>query len=165
LKDLIIALGSGIGETIDYAKLRYHRIIIMTDADVDGEHIKTLVLTFFYRHMPEIIAKGFLYIAKPPLYRIQSGKEVSYVYTEDEKNDIIKKAKTQAKVQRFKGLGEMDAIQLWDTTMDPKTRILKQVEIAELDEADRMFTMLMGEEVAPRKKFIQTHAQSANLDI
>lgn len=165
LKDLIIALGSGIGETIDYLKLRYHRVIIMTDADVDGEHIKTLVLTFFYRHMPEIIAKGFLYIAQPPLYRIQSGKEVSYVYTEDQKNDILKDSKLTARVQRFKGLGEMDAQQLWDTTMDPKTRILKRVQIDDAEGADKLFTMLMGEEVAPRKKFIQTHAQLATLDI
>ena len=165
LKDLIIALGAGVGESIDYAKLRYKRIIIMTDADVDGEHIKTLVLTFFFRHMPDVIKHGYLYIAQPPLYRLQSGREVEYVYTDAEKDSKIKGGNGKIRVQRFKGLGEMDAEQLWDTTMDPKVRILKRVDVEDAEAADRLFTMLMGQEVAPRKKFIQTHAKAANLDV
>ena len=166
LKDLIIALGGGIGDSVNYDKLRYHRIIIMTDADVDGEHIKTLLLTFFFRHMPEIINKNFLYIALPPLYKIQIGKEVTYVYSDDEKDTILK-ANTGKKVniQRYKGLGEMNPEQLWETTMDPRARILKGVRLEDVEEADKMFTILMGEEVAPRKKFIQTHAKLATLDI
>lgn len=166
LKDLIIALGTGIGDSTNYEKLRYHRIIIMTDADVDGDHIKTLLLTFFFRHLPEIIKKGYLYIALPPLYRIQSGKEVFYVYTDDEKDKILKDLSgKKLVVQRYKGLGEMNPSQLWDTTMNPERRTLKNVEIEDGDEADKVFSMLMGEEVAPRKKFIQTHAKLATLDI
>ena len=166
IKDLIIALGAGIGDSLNYEKVRYHRVIIMTDADVDGDHIKTLLLTFFYRHMPEIIKRGYLYIAMPPLYRIQSGKEVNYAYNDLEKDEMIK-AKNGAKVviQRYKGLGEMNPAQLWETTMDPTVRTLKQVSIEDGEEVDRMFTMLMGEEVPPRKKFIQTHAKLASLDI
>lgn len=166
LKDLIIALGAGIGENIEYSKLRYHRIIIMTDADVDGEHIKTLLLTFFFRHMPEVVSRGYMYVALPPLYRVQIGKEVYYTYSDEEKDSIIKeKANGKLIVQRYKGLGEMNPGQLWETTMDPKARILKQVTIEDGEEADRIFTTLMGEEVAPRKKFIQTHAKLATLDI
>ncbi len=166
LKDLIVALGAGVGDTINYDKIRYKRIIIMTDADVDGEHIKTLLLTFFYRHMPEIIKKGYLYIALPPLYRIQIGKESKYVYNEEEMMAAIgKNERSKITVQRYKGLGEMNPEQLWDTTMDPKQRILKQVSIEDAQEADRIFSILMGEEVAPRKKFIQTHAKLATLDI
>ena len=166
LKDLIVALGAGIGEAVNYKKLRYHRIIIMTDADVDGEHIKTLLLTFFYRHMPEVITNGFLYVALPPLYRIQIGKETSYAYSDSEKSRIIKeKGNGKVTIQRYKGLGEMNPEQLWETTMDSKTRILKQVNIEDAEDADRVFTTLMGEEVAPRKKFIQTHAKLATLDI
>lgn len=167
LKNLIVALGTGIGETINYNKIRYHRIIIMTDADVDGEHIKTLLLTFFYRHMPEIITRGYLYVALPPLYKIQIGKDIFYAYSEEEKENILKENKDGGKlsIQRYKGLGEMNPEQLWETTMDPKTRILKRVTIEDAEEADRIFTILMGEEVAPRKKFIQTHAKMATLDI
>jgi DNA gyrase subunit B len=166
IKDLIIALGGGIGDSINYDKVRYHRIIIMTDADVDGEHIKTLLLTFFYRHMPEVIARGYLYIALPPLYRLQAGKEVTYAYTDEEKEALLKgKGNVKVVVQRYKGLGEMNPPQLWETTMDPTKRTLKQVGIEDAEEADRMFTMLMGEEVPPRKKFIQTHAKTATLDI
>lgn len=166
LKDLIIALGAGIGENIEYSKLRYNRIIIMTDADVDGEHIKTLLLTFFFRHMPEVVSKGYMYVALPPLYRVQFGKEANYAYTDAEKDSIIKeKGNGKFIVQRYKGLGEMNPLQLWETTMDPKVRILKQVTIEDVEEADRIFTTLMGEEVAPRKKFIQTHAKLATLDI
>lgn len=166
LKDLIIALGAGIGETINYSKLRYHRVIIMTDADVDGEHIKTLLLTFFFRHMREIIDKGYLYVALPPLFRVQVGKDINYMYSDEEIDQFIKeKGSGKASIQRYKGLGEMNPDQLWDTTMDPKTRILKQVNIEDAGEADRIFTTLMGKEVSPRKKFIQTYAKLATLDI
>ncbi len=166
LKNLIIALGAGIGDVINYDKVRYHRVIIMTDADVDGEHIKTLLLTFFYRHMPDIIKRGYLYVALPPLYKIQSGKEATYAYSDEEKDTLLKvKANGKITIQRYKGLGEMNPEQLWDTTMDPKVRILKQVTVEDAEEVDRIFTVLMGEEVAPRKKFIQTHAKTATLDI
>lgn len=167
IKNLIIALGAGIGDSLNYERTRYHRIILMTDADVDGEHIETLLLTFFYRHMPELIQRGYLYIALPPLYKIQIGKTVYYGYSEEEKEKIIKENGNGTKmlVQRYKGLGEMNPAQLWETTMDPKSRIVKQVGVADAAEADKMFTMLMGEEVLPRKKFIQTHAKTATLDI
>jgi len=174
LKDLVVALGMGIGENVDYKKLRYHKIVIMTDADVDGEHIRTLLLTFFYRHLPDIIAKGHLYIAQPPLYKIQLGKTVHYAYSDEEKDEIVKKLTNneqqttrnqQPNIQRYKGLGEMNPEQLWETTMNPKNRILKQVTISDSQEADYVFSMLMGDEVPPRKKFIVTHAKMANLDL
>ncbi len=166
IKDLIIALGGGIGDSLNYDKLRYHRVIIMTDADVDGAHIKTLLLTFFYRHMPEIISRGFLYIALPPLFRVQIGKEVSYAYDETERDKIIAEHKdSKSSVQRYKGLGEMNPTQLWETTMDPAKRTLKRVGVDDAEAASNMFEMLMGEEVPPRKKYIQTHAKLANLDI
>jgi DNA gyrase subunit B len=164
----------GIGETVDYKKLRYHKIVIMTDADVDGEHIRTLLLTFFYRHLPDIIKKGHLYIAQPPLYKIQAGKKVFYVYSDEEKEkkvaEILQEEPYKANpslivIQRYKGLGEMNPDQLWETTMNPKNRVLKQVTIADAEEADYVFSMLMGEEVGPRKKFIITHAKLANLDL
>lgn len=166
IKDLIIAIGAGIGETLDYDRTRYHRIIIMTDADVDGDHIKTLLLTFFYRHMAEVIKRGYLYIALPPLYRVQIGKKAYYAYSDEEKEKIIKeKGNGKVTIQRYKGLGEMNPKQLWETTMDPKTRTLKQIAIEDAEKADRFFTMLMGKEVPPRKKFIQTYARSATLDV
>lgn len=166
IRDLIVALGSGIGDSLNYDKVRYHRIIIMTDADVDGGHIKTLLLTFFYRHMPEVINRGYLYVALPPLYKILIGKDVIYAYSEEEKEKILKeKGEGKFTVQRYKGLGEMNPGQLWETTMDPKVRILKQINIEDAEGTDRMFTMLMGEEVPPRKKYIQTHAKLATLDI
>ena len=166
IKDLIVALGAGIGENIDYEKLRYHRVIIMTDADVDGGHIKTLLLTFFYRQMPEIITRGYLYIALPPLFKMQIGKNVFYAYTDEDREKILKEeGNGKVKIQRYKGLGEMNPTQLWDTTMDPKVRTLKKVAIEDAEEADRLFTMLMGQEVPPRKKYIQTHAKSATLDV
>lgn len=167
LKDLIIALGMGIGESVNHEKLRYHRIIIMTDADVDGEHIATLLLTFFYRHLRDIIDQGYLYIAKPPLYKIQTGKQIEYVYTEEELKTYMKgKAEGKGRsIQRYKGLGEMNAEQLWETTMNPANRILKKVNIENAEDADATFTMLMGSEVPPRKHFIQENARLANLDI
>ncbi|MCH7730764.1 DNA gyrase subunit B [Patescibacteria group bacterium] len=166
IRDLIIALGAGIGESLNYDKLRYHRVIIMTDADVDGEHIKTLLLTFFYRHMEGIISKGYLYISMPPLYRIQIGKNVYYAYSDEERETIIKKkANGKVNLQRYKGLGEMNPDQLWDTTMDPTKRTLKKVEVGDAEAADRLFTTLMGAEVPPRKRFIQTHAKAATLDV
>lgn len=166
LKDMIIALGMGIGDTTNLEKLRYHRIIIMTDADVDGEHIETLLLTFFYRHMPQIITSGYLYIAKPPLFKIQSGKDVVYAFSEDERDIAIKEMKGRTPtIQRYKGLGEMNPEQLWETTMNPVNRILKKIGVADAEEVDRVFTMLMGEEVPPRKHFIQENARLANLDI
>lgn len=165
LKDLIIALGMGIGETKNLEKLRYHRVIIMTDADVDGEHIETLLLTFFYRHLPEVITGGNLYVALPPLYKIQVGRQVFYAYNDEEKERILKSPSNHILLQRYKGLGEMNPEQLWETTMNPTTRTLKQITIEDAAQADRIFTMLMGKEVPPRKRFIQTHAKMANLDI
>ena len=167
VKPLIIALGAGIGDTFDLAKLRYHRIIIMTDADVDGAHIRTLLLTFFYRHMPEVIDSGFLFIAQPPLYRISTGKVTRYAQTDKELDRVVKEFNTRnVNVQRFKGLGEMNADQLWETTMNPDTRTLLQVEVDDAGEADEIFTMLMGERVEPRKDFIKTEARKVqNLDI
>ena len=165
LESLVIALGTSIGESFDISKLRYHKVIIMSDADVDGAHIATLYLTFFFRYFKELIDLGYVYLAQPPLYRVQKGKNFKYVFNEEEKNAVIAEYGGVANVTRFKGLGEMDAIQLWDTTMNPKTRILKKVTIEDAQKADEVFTTLMGLEVAPRKKFIQTHAKSANLDL
>ncbi|OGK16395.1 DNA topoisomerase IV subunit B [Candidatus Roizmanbacteria bacterium RIFCSPHIGHO2_01_FULL_39_12c] len=168
LKELVIALGMGIGENIDYRKLRYHKIVIMTDADVDGEHIRTLILTFFFRHLQDIINRGHMYIAQPPLFKIQSGKIIKYAYSEDEKNkfvNLLKSDSHEPTIQRYKGLGEMNPDQLWETTMNPENRILKQVNIQDAQETDFVFSMLMGEQVPPRKKFITTHARLANLDI
>jgi DNA gyrase subunit B len=167
VRPLIIALGAGIGESFDPAKLRYHRIIIMTDADVDGAHIRTLLLTFFYRHMPQIIESGYLYIAQPPLYRVSTGKVTRYAQTEKERERIIKEFNVKnLSVQRFKGLGEMNADQLWETTMNPETRTLLRVDSENAAAADEIFTMLMGEKVAPRKEFIKTEARKVrNLDV
>lgn len=166
LKDLIIALGMGIGETMNAAKLRYHRIVIMCDADVDGEHIATLLLTFFYRHLQPIIDGGYLYIAQPPLYKIASNKNDHYVYSDQGLSDYLKTIKGQKySLQRYKGLGEMNPEQLWETTMNPGNRILKQVTVADATQASEVFTMLMSDEVPPRKRFIQTHAKMATLDI
>jgi DNA gyrase subunit B len=168
LKNIIIALGMGIGETIKFEKLRYHRVIIMTDADVDGEHIETLLLTFFYRHMPQIINQGYLYIAQPPLYKLNRGKDTRYAYSDEEKDKAFKEMKSGnaiINIQRYKGLGEMNKDQLWDTTMNPANRVLKQVMVADVEEADSVFTMLMGDEVPPRKQYIQNNATLAKLDI
>ena len=138
----------------------------MTDADVDGEHIRTLLLTFFFRHLPEIITYGHLYIAQPPLYKITAGKKSFYAYSDEEKDKILLNLKTDnVNIQRYKGLGEMNPDQLWETTMNPQTRILKQVKLEDAQEADKIFSMLMGEEVSPRKRFIISHARLAELDV
>ena len=167
IRPLVIALGAGIGDSLDLAKLRYHRIIIMTDADVDGAHIRTLLLTFFFRHMPQVIENGFLFIAQPPLFRVSTGKVTHYAASEGERDAIVKKlAVKNVTVQRFKGLGEMNADQLWETTMNPETRTLLRAEVEDAAEADAIFTMLMGERVEPRKDFIKTEARKVqNLDV
>jgi DNA gyrase subunit B len=170
IKALIVAMGIGVGADVNYSKLRYDRIIIMTDADVDGAHIRTLLLTFFFRNYPELITHGHIYIAQPPLFSIAKGKEKLWVYTEQERDDAVKKLNggkevTGTMIQRFKGLGEMNPEQLWETTMNPEKRILLQVNAHDAEKADQVFTMLMGDQVAPRKKFIQTRAKTVtNLD-
>ena len=166
LKSLIIAIGAGIGEQYNPGKLRYKKLIIMADADVDGSHIKTLYLTFFYRHMKELIENGHVFIAAPPLYKAVMGKDKQYLFDDKERMTFMKTEKgKKAIIQRFKGLGEMNAEELWETTMNPDTRRLIQVDIEDASYADEVFTMLMGEEVLPRKKFIMTHAKSANIDV
>jgi len=202
IKNLIIALGTSISEDFNLSKLRYHKIIIMADADVDGAHIRTLLLTLFFRYFKPIIEGGYLYIAQPPLYKVQKGKEIFYAYLENEKDKILNtltgkkevrklklvtegeeeavfevKTETEQKsgegenlkginIQRYKGLGEMNPDQLWETTMNPATRMMKKVAIKDAEEADRLFDILMGEEVLPRKKFIEAYAQKVkNLDI
>ena len=166
IRPLVIALGAGIGDSLDLAKLRYQRIIIMTDADVDGAHIRTLLLTFFFRHMPQVIENGFLYIAQPPLFRVSTGKQTFYAQSEAERDVLTKKMGKNVSVQRFKGLGEMNADQLWDTTMNPESRTLLRAEVEDAAEADAIFTMLMGERVEPRKDFIKSEARKVqNLDV
>jgi len=168
IRTLITAIGTGIGdEEFDINKARYHKIVIMTDADVDGAHIRTLLLTFFYRYMPELIRNGYLYIAQPPLYNIKSGKEAHYVYSDEEKDSLLKKLKDQKyTIQRYKGLGEMNPEQLWETTMDPEHRIMLQVKIDDDVEAEKIFTVLMGDAVEPRRKFIEDNAHNVqNLDL
>lgn len=166
LKNLIVALGTGIGDTYNASRLRYHRVILMNDADVDGEHITTLALTFFYRHMKEVIEGGYLYIAMPPLFRIEIDKKEQYVYTEAERDAILTANKgKKITLQRYKGLGEMNPEQLWMTTMNPANRMLKKVKIEDAISADEIFSVLMGDDVPPRKKFIQVNATQATLDV
>jgi DNA gyrase subunit B len=167
IRNIILALGCGIGDDFDRDKLRYHKIFIMADADVDGAHIRTLLLTLFFRYMPEIIENGFLYAAQPPLYRVQIGKEIHYCYTEKEMKDLQEDTiGKKIDVQRYKGLGEMNAEQLWETTMDPQSRIIKRVEVQDAVEADELFGILMGDQVAPRREFIELHGKEVqNLDI
>ena len=199
IKSIVIAIGAAIGDTFDISKLRYHKIIIATDADVDGAHIRTLLLTLFYRYYRPLIESGFMYVAQPPLYKIKKGKQIEYAFTEEGKNKIIasfggdlasveeqvaemeeeeaelvdEKTKTKSKtakvskisIQRYKGLGEMNPDELWETTMNPATRTLKQVDIGEAEEANKTFDVLMGNEVEPRRLFIQTHAKMANIDV
>jgi DNA gyrase subunit B len=205
IRSVVVALGTAIADNFDIAKLRYHKVVIMSDADVDGAHIRTLFLTLFYRYFPQVIESGHLYIAEPPLYRLQSGKDVRYAFTDSAKEKILaemakaKSEKQKAKnakqggevkgpvaeesteaaieseggekisgitIQRYKGLGEMNAEQLWDTTMNPETRTMKQVAVEDAEKADRLFNVLMGDQVEPRKQFIQAHAAAVrNLDI
>jgi DNA gyrase subunit B len=194
VRALVIAMGTSIGDTFDLSKMRYHKIIIATDADVDGAHIRTLLLTLFYRYFRQVVDAGFIYIAQPPLYKIKKGKEVSYAYSDEEKIKLIGKGadvseiqvvetdvegpevvegseeETKAKsskihIQRYKGLGEMNPEELWETTMDPKNRVLKKVDIGDAEEANKTFEILMGSEVPPRKSFIQSNAKLAEIDI
>ncbi len=169
VRAMISALGTGIGDSFDIEGLRYHRIVIMTDADVDGAHIRTLLLTFFFRYMPELIDAGHLYIAQPPLYRVSSrGGNIKYAYDEIQLNEIVKQfgGLSRVNISRYKGLGEMNPEQLWETTMNPENRTMFQVTVENVAEADQTFSMLMGSEVPPRRRFIQTHAKEVrNLDI
>jgi DNA gyrase subunit B len=195
VKAVVIALGAAIGDTFNIDKLRYHKIIIASDADVDGAHIRTLMLTLFYRYYRPLIDAGHLYIAMPPLYKIKKGKDLSYAYTEEEKNkmvaelggmtqekeaevldidevvvveeteEVVNKRNSKISLQRYKGLGEMNAEELWETTMNPATRVLKRVNIEDAEEADKVFDVLMGSDVEPRRLFIQTHAKMANIDV
>ena len=170
IKAMITAFGTGIHDDFDISKLRYHKIIIMTDADVDGAHISTLLLTFIYRFMPELIKQGYVYLAQPPLYKVEKNKKVWYAYSDDELNSILKEIgrDNSNKIQRYKGLGEMDAEQLWETTMDPERRILLRVTMDEetTSEVDLTFTTLMGDQVEPRREFIEANAKKVkNLDI
>jgi DNA gyrase subunit B len=163
---MITALGTGVGEEFNVSKLRYDKVIIMTDADVDGSHIMTLLLTFFYRYMKPLVDQGHVYVAMPPLYRLQKGKQVHYVYSDNEKEKKLAEMGSEILVQRYKGLGEMNPSQLWETTMDPAVRMLKKITVEDAILADQMFTILMGDEVEPRKEFIEKHAKDvANLDI
>jgi DNA gyrase subunit B len=174
IRNMFTALGVKIGtpedpKALDLSKLRYHKLIIMTDADVDGSHIATLILTFIYRYMKAMVEQGYVYIAQPPLYLVKKGKEQAYAYNEEQRKGLVEKLgggkEESVTIQRYKGLGEMNADQLWDTTMNPLTRTLKQVTIESAAEADRVFSMLMGDEVAPRRAFIESHAKYAKLDI
>jgi len=168
IRAMITALGAGLGEDFDIEKLRYHRVIIMADADVDGSHIRTLLLTFFFNHMTELVTNGHLYIAQPPLYKIGSGKQEQYVYSDEQREEILEQldGKRNVNIQRYKGLGEMNAEQLWETTMNPETRTLLRVEVADKNNAANDFEMLMGDEVPPRREFIETHAlEVTNLDV
>ncbi|MFW6075407.1 MAG: toprim domain-containing protein, partial [Chloroflexota bacterium] len=167
IRALITALGTSIGEQFNPANLRYHRIIIMTDADVDGAHIRTLLLTFFFRHLESLIVDGYLYIAQPPLYSVRTGKNYQWLYGDRELDKLIKeRGEDKLDIQRYKGLGEMNSEQLWETTMDPENRVLLQVTIDDAVRADETFDMLMGSSVPPRKRFIQTHAREvSNLDV
>jgi DNA gyrase subunit B len=165
-KDIIVAIGCGIGDQFDISKLRYGKIIVMADADTDGMHINSLYLTFFYRHMPQLIENGNIYVAFPPLYKAVWGKEKKYLFTDADREKFLKTPEGEkAIVQRFKGLGEMNPEELWETTMNPETRRLKRIVVKDAEEADEVFTTLMGEEVAPRKRFITSHAREANIDI
>jgi DNA gyrase subunit B len=174
IKNMFTGLGVSIGtpeddKALNIAKLRYHKIVIMTDADVDGSHITTLILTFFFRYMKELIEYGYVYVASPPLYLVKKGKEQEYCWTEEQRDVAVQKLKGAGKedsvhIQRYKGLGEMNAEQLWETTMNPSTRTLKRVSIENAAECDHTFSMLMGDEVAPRREFIEKNAKYARID-
>ena len=173
IRNMYTALGVTVGtaedpKALNIAKLRYHKLIIMTDADVDGSHIATLILTFIFRYMKELVQNGYVYIAQPPLYLVKKGKDQEYAYSEEQRKALVTKIgggkDDSVTIQRYKGLGEMNADQLWETTMDPSRRTLKQVTIESVAEADRIFSMLMGDEVAPRREFIESHAKYAKID-
>ena len=166
LTPVVMALGTGIGDNFDLSKLRYGKIFIMADADVDGSHIRTLLLTFFFRYMPELITNGHIYIAQPPLFKVSKGKTVYYAFSDEERDVDIEKLGGNADVQRYKGLGEMDGEQLWETTMDPDKRTYLKVGMEDAEKADAIFSLLMGDEVEPRRKFIEDNAKFAGeLDI
>ena len=168
IRNVITALGTGVGDQLTIEKLRYGRVVLMTDADVDGAHIRTLLLTFFYRHMPFLIERGNLFIAQPPLYRVIAGKERHYLFSDEERDALVAKLGEKYKTivtNRYKGLGEMDPEELWETTMNPATRTMLQVNVEDAMRADETFNMLMGDEVAPRRRFIEAHAKNANLDV
>ena len=166
LSPIIMALGAGIGEDFNVEKLRYHKIIIMADADVDGSHIRTLLLTFFFRYMRPLVEKGYVYIAQPPLYKVYKGKKEAYAYTDEGLQATLREFGGDAKIQRYKGLGEMNPEQLWETTMDPETRTILRVELEDAVAADEIFTILMGDSVEPRREFIEANAKYVNnLDI
>jgi DNA gyrase subunit B len=174
IRNMFTALGVKIGtaedpKALDISKLRYHKLIIMTDADVDGSHIATLILTFVYRYMKELVEQGYVYIAQPPLYQLKKGKEHTYAWNDEERKEWIQKVaagnESSVNIQRYKGLGEMNSEQLWETTMNPATRTLKQVTIENAVTADEVFSMLMGDEVPPRREFIESHAKYAKLDV
>jgi DNA gyrase subunit B len=170
IRAMITALGTGFGERFDLTKLRYNKIILMADADVDGSHIRTLLLTFFFRHMEQIVTEGHLYIAQPPLYRVSSGRDWKWCYSDQDKDEYVvelqKKRSRDVAIQRYKGLGEMNPTQLWETTMDPTTRTMLRVDVEDAVASDEVFDMLMGDSVPPRKRFIQTHARTVrNLDV
>ena len=163
---MITAFGTGIHDDFEITKLRYDKIIIMTDADVDGAHIDTLMLTFLYRFMPELIKQGHVYLAQPPLFKIEKNKKVWYAYDDDQMNQILNEiGRGDNKIQRYKGLGEMDAEQLWETTMNPENRVIVRITIEDAEKADEAFTILMGDQVEPRRRFIETNAQYAKLDV
>jgi DNA gyrase subunit B len=165
IRNMIVALGTGIGDEFDIVKARYHKVVIMTDADVDGSHIRTLILTFFYRYMKPLIDAGYIYIAQPPLYQVKKGKQVNYAYSDDELNQMVKSL-AKPTIQRYKGLGEMNPEQLWETTMNPEKRTMLKVTLEDAVEADRIFTILMGDQVEPRREFIEAHARDVkNLDV
>jgi DNA gyrase subunit B len=167
IRTIITALGTNVRDEFDINKARYHKVIIMTDADVDGSHIRTLIMTFFYRHMKELIEQGYVYIAQPPLYRVKKGNTELYAYSDEERDRNIERlGNTGVTIQRYKGLGEMNPEQLWRTTMDPETRTLLQVTLEDGAEADHIFTILMGDQVEPRRKFIEENAKYVrNLDV
>ena len=166
LNPVIMALGTGIDEDFNIDNLRYHKIVIMADADVDGAHIRTLLLTFFFRYMRPLIEHGYVYIAQPPLYRISKNKKHRYAFSDEERDSIMEDMGQGCDIQRYKGLGEMDAEQLWDTTMNPATRIMLRVTMDDAIEADRTFSILMGDKVEPRREFIETNAKYVqNLDV
>jgi DNA gyrase subunit B len=166
IKNIVLSIGGGFKDDFDLAKVRYHKIAIMTDADVDGSHIRTLILTLFYRYFKPIIEKGYLYIAQPPLYRVAKGRSVQYAYNDEQLESLVREIGQGANIQRYKGLGEMNPLQLWETTMNPETRTLQRVTVEDTIVADELFSVLMGDAVEPRRQFIEQNAVYVkNLDV